>query len=247
LDDIKKQQRKLIFFVDNNISYNKIEFTRLLKAITPLKINWVSQADINIGKDDKLLKLMYKSGCLGLVVGFESLSENNLKQMNKTINMHLLSKYDELIKRIHSNGLSMWAAFLLGYDYDTVETIKTTLDFALKHKFLFAAFNQLIPYYNTPIYDFLKREKRLIFDKWWIDPDYRFGQVTYLPHNMHPEELSKACQEARLTFNNNINITKRIIKNALVHYKDLSSILLFFKFMYSFKKEIKNKQNMILK
>lgn len=33
-----------------------------------------------------------------------------------------------------------WAAFALGYDHDTPESIRATTDFALRHRFTFAAF-----------------------------------------------------------------------------------------------------------
>ena len=245
VQEIEDQNNRLIFFVDNNITHNKERLKELLKAITPLKINWISQADLQVATDTGLLQMMSKSGCIGLVIGFESLSSKNLIQMNKTTNMPLRQRYDELVERIHDHGISMWAAFLLGYDYDTKDTIKETLDFAMKHRFFFAAFNQLIPYYGTPIYQTLQRERRLLFPKWWTDPDYKFGQVVYKPKNMTHLELAEECLKARLTFNKYANIFKRAT-NFNANIRNLSKLALFFKYTYLFKKEIRNKQDMIL-
>lgn len=243
--DIESQERDLIFFVDNSITYDKEQLKALLKAITPLKIKWISQADITVARDTDLLELMAKSGCLGLVVGFETLSEANLRQMRKVPNIPILSEYDALIRRIHDHGISMWAAFLLGYDYDTKDTIRETLEFAMKHKFFFAAFNQLIPYYGTPIYDFLQREKRLIFDKWWLDDDYAFNKTAFVPKNMSADELSEECLRARLTYNSYTNILWRAT-NIRVDIKSAQKLSLFFKYARIFKKEVTNKQGVTL-
>lgn len=246
IEDIETQTKKLIFFVDNNITYDKQRLKELLKAITPLKINWISQADINVAQDEELLDLMVKSGCFGLVVGFETLSGGNLQQMNKVPNIPLLSHYDELVGRIHGHGISIWAAFLLGYDHDTKDTIKLTVDFAIKHKYFFAAFNHLIPYYGTPIYNNLKKENRLLFDKWWLDNDFKFGQVAFKPRNMSAQELSEECLKAREAFNSYTNIISRAT-NMSANLRSLQKAVLFFKYTYLFKKEIKNKQDIILK
>ena len=61
---------------------------------------------------------MLQSGCVGLVVGFESLTRENLEQMDKNCNLGFDS-YDPLVQRIRAAGLQIWAAFLLGYDSDT--------------------------------------------------------------------------------------------------------------------------------
>jgi radical SAM superfamily enzyme YgiQ (UPF0313 family) len=243
--DIEGQENSLVFFVDNNITHNKEKLKTFLKAIIPLKISWISQADINVAQDVDLLKLMVKSGCFGLVLGFETLSAENLRQMHKTPNIPLLSRYDMLVKRIHDHGIGIWAAFLLGYDYDTKDTTKRVLDFALKHKFFFSAFNQLIPYYGTPIYNFLKQEKRLLFEKWWLDDNYRFNQAAFMPKNMSAQELSQECLKARLTFNSYSNILRRAT-NINANIRNWHKLAVFFRYTYLFKKEIKNKQDLIL-
>ena len=71
-----------------------------------------------------------------------------------------------------------WAAFTLGHDYDTVESIRETSDFAMHHKFAFAAYNILMPYPGTPLYNRLEAESRLLYGgKWWLHPEYRFNDA----------------------------------------------------------------------
>ncbi|MDF1569137.1 MAG: hypothetical protein P1P77_14050 [Spirochaetaceae bacterium] len=93
----------------------------------------VSQASIDMTRDEELMNLMARSGCLGNVVGFKSLDERNLALVGKTVNSTAVSTgYRREIEVLRDYGLQTWAAFTLGYDHDTVESVKHTLDFALK-------------------------------------------------------------------------------------------------------------------
>ena len=78
--------------------------------------------------DENLLRLMKKSGCQGVLIGFESLNKENLKQMGKSWNQKL--NYNVPVQKMHDTGLCIYATFVFGYKNDDEETIKRTLDFA---------------------------------------------------------------------------------------------------------------------
>lgn len=79
--------KKLITFWDDNPAGDLDWFCDLLEKMIPLKKWWVSQMCLNIGKHKDVLKLMRTSGCKGIFVGLESVSEDSLKAQNKaTIN-----------------------------------------------------------------------------------------------------------------------------------------------------------------
>jgi len=71
LAEIESQNRKLVFFVDDNIASNRQALKELCHALIPMKINWVSQASLDITGDREAMDLMAKSGCLGHIMGFE--------------------------------------------------------------------------------------------------------------------------------------------------------------------------------
>jgi radical SAM superfamily enzyme YgiQ (UPF0313 family) len=89
---------------------------------------------------------------------------------------------------------------VFGYDNDTPETFTRTLQFALKQKFFFAAFNHLVPFPGTPLYARLKNEGRLLCDEWWLSGSYKFGDVAFKPKNMDAGELARLCLEHRKKF-----------------------------------------------
>ncbi len=214
IKEIKSQKRKLLFFVDDNIVCEREKAKELFRALIPLKIHWVSQGSIDMLNDRELMELMVKSGCLGLVIGFESISPDCISEMNKGTNQKgSADMYRDEIEQLRKWGLQTWAAFTVGHDGDTLESIRATCDFAIKNKFTFAAFNILMPYPNTPLYEKLEREGRLLYDgKWWLHEDYRFNYASIIPKNMPPEELTEVSFDCRRRFNSPLSIFKRALE-----------------------------------
>jgi radical SAM superfamily enzyme YgiQ (UPF0313 family) len=209
--DIEKAKHRHIFFIDDNVVADRDYCAKLLTEITPLKVKWTSQGALTLAKDKQLLRLMKISGCEMMLIGFESLDDRNLNQMKKEWNFKLGEK-DELVKRIHDAGISIYATFVFGFDYDTPASFEKAIEFSLKHDFFFVAFNHLLPFPGTPVYERLKSENRLIKEKWWLEPGYKYGDIPYMPKNMSPEELSERCAQARREFFGFSSIFKRGIK-----------------------------------
>lgn len=245
IKEIRSQKRKLLFFVDDNIVCNRQRAKELFRALIPLKIHWVSQGSMDMLADSELMELMVKSGCLGLVIGFESISPDNIREMNKyTNNKGASDLYQSEIEQLRKWGLQTWAAFTVGHDGDTVESIRATCDFAIRNKFTFAAFNILMPYPNTPLYAKMEQEGRLLYNgKWWLHEDYRFNYASIVPKNMTPEELTAVSFDCRRRFNS----PKSIFTRALELHTNMRNPYRFMTYLiYNplFRKEVFKKQGM---
>lgn len=243
--EIRSQKRKLLFFVDDNIVCNREKAKELFRALIPLKIHWVSQGSMDMLADRELMELMVKSGCLGLVIGFESISPDCISEMNKFTNRKgSFGQYKEEIESLRKWGLQTWAAFTVGHDGDTVESIRATCDFAIRNKFTFAAFNILMPYPGTPLYDRLEREGRLLYDgKWWLHEDYRFNYASIVPKNMTADELTEISFDCRRRFNSFRSIVTRALEihtNMRTPYRFLTYLI----YNPLFRKEVFKKQGM---
>ncbi|MDP4180851.1 MAG: radical SAM protein [Bacillota bacterium] len=199
ISDIEQNAHKYYFFVDDNLVADKNNARELFAKVEPLKIKWAGQGTLSMAKDAELLKGMKRSGCELILIGFESLEEESLRQMNKSWNI-VLKERDELVKRIHDAGIGIYATFVFGYDGDTARTFHDTVEFAKKHKFYTAAFNHLLPFPGTALYERLKAEDRLLYDKWWLDGNYKYGELAFKPKNMPHEELSRLCRLSRKEF-----------------------------------------------
>ncbi len=203
-------RKKLLFFVDDNLFSSKKELYELLDAITPLKFRWSCQISIDAARDDALLDRLAESGCIFVLIGFESLSEENLKQMGKSWNK-VSGDYLEIVKKFHRRGMSVYGTFVFGYDYDTPELIEKSLAFALEAKLEIANFNPLTPTPGSALYDRLKSEGRLIHELWWQDSSYRYGDAIFSPKAMSPDVFSEKCFEAKKRFYSWNSIAQRLL------------------------------------
>jgi radical SAM superfamily enzyme YgiQ (UPF0313 family) len=221
LDEIANQPRKFIFFVDDNFLSDHEAAKSFLRELIPLRIRWVSQASLDMTNDPALMKLLVESGCLGIVIGFESLNPRNLQRMKKGPNFLApragnrlrggWDDYERAVQILRDHHLQTWAAFSLGHDGDTVESIREISDFALRNKFCFAAYNILMPYPGTPLYRRLRAENRLLYDgRWWLHPEYRFNHAAFVPKRMTPDQLTEVCWECRRKWNTPGSIFWRI-------------------------------------
>jgi len=206
--EIERTGRKWIFLVDDNVTVDAERTRELCRAIAPLGIHWFSQATIGAGHDPELLDAMAESGCAGILVGFESLDEANLKAMNKSFNKGTES-YRAAIRRIHDRGIKIYATFIFGYDTDPPDVFERTLDFALEQEFFVAAFNHLQPFPGTPLYQRMEAEGRLLYPRWWLEPGYHFGQLVFRPKAMAPEALYEKLMGLRREFYSLRNVVAR--------------------------------------
>lgn len=213
IEEVQRVRRRgqMIFFVDDNITSDLNSAKELMRALIPLKIRWVSQSAINVAYDDEALDLMKRSGCQGVLVGFESLDEAALAQMNKRFNL-MKGGPAAALERFRAHGLRIYGTFIFGYDHDTPASFRQSLDFARDQGLFIAAFNHITPFPGTPLYTRLEAEGRLLYDAWWLDPRYRYGEVPFTPRGMDPGELAEHCIRARREFYGWPSILKRAAK-----------------------------------
>jgi len=207
-EEIRRNPKPLYFFVDDNITSNLEQAKELYRQLIPLKIRWVSQASINVAHDEELLQLLKASGCQGLLIGFESLNPENLRKMHKSFNT-MKGGYEVALANLRKHGIRLYVTFIVGYDGDSHEALTEVVEFAERHRFYIVAFNHLTPFPGTPLYTRLEQENRLLFDRWWLDPAYRYGMVPYTPAGMTADEVKEGCISARKDFYRWSSIARR--------------------------------------
>jgi radical SAM superfamily enzyme YgiQ (UPF0313 family) len=242
--EIERAGRKHVFFVDDNIFVSIPKAKKLFEALIPLKVAWSCQTSIDITRDRELVKLMQRSGCMTVLVGFESLDGENLRQMRKSWNLKY-GDYATSIEILRDAGIMICGTFVFGYDRDTVDSFDAAVEFAIRNKFLLANFNPLTPTPRAPLYDRLQREGRLIYDRWWLDPQYRYGQATFHPRGMTADQLTEGCYRARTTFNTYGSIVRRMF-DARTNLKSPYRMGIYLLSNRVSRREIHAKQGMLL-
>lgn len=202
--------KKLLFFVDDNLFGNKKTLLDLFEMMKPLKIRWSCQISIDVARDPDLLDKLAESGCCFVLIGFESLIKENLRQMGKRWN-NVAGDYKQVVENLHKRGIGIYGTFVFGYDADTRESIDACVDFAIEARLEIANFNPLTPTPGSPLYDRLLAEDRLISPQWWLDPAYKYGDAIFLPKSMSPDDLAEGVFEARKRFYSLRSIGLRIL------------------------------------
>lgn len=191
VEDIRRFGQKKIIFIDLNlvsdIKYAKALFTSLI----PLNLNWFGLSTVIIAHDQELMELMARSGCKGLLLGLETISEESLKDANKRFNTSV--SYKKLIADLHHLGISIQGCFVFGLDHDTPDVFDATVEFAIEAGIDLPRFAVLTPFPGTPLHNRLATENRIITRDWEL---YDGQHVVFQPKNMSIAELAKGHELA---------------------------------------------------
>src|SRR5271157_1239161 len=208
VEEVRRVKKPLIFFVDDNITSNMDQAKEFFRALIPLKIRWVSQASINAAHDEEFLDLLVRSGCMGVLIGFESLNPDNLKDMNKAFNT-MRGGFTKALENLRKYRVRVYGTFIFGYDRDTPDSVRETVRFAKTNSMYIAAFNHLTPFPGTPLYRRLEADGRLLYEAWWLDERYRYNHIPFTPAGMSPLDLQRSCLQARREFYSWPSIVRR--------------------------------------
>jgi len=196
---------KHVLFMDDNIVLDKEYAKELFKAMIPLKKRWYSQCGIAIAEDEELLRLAAESGCRGLFIGFESLSEQTLNAYSKHCNRK--RDYMDVVKRIHKAGIAICGGFVFGSDEDSPDVFENTLQFLLESNMDALQSTRLTPFPGTPLFNKMDEEGRIV-DKDWSH--YDFFHVVHEPKQMSREMLNNGTAWLQQQFYSYPNITNRV-------------------------------------
>ncbi|MCR5507957.1 MAG: B12-binding domain-containing radical SAM protein [Lachnospiraceae bacterium] len=261
--EIKNSRERIIFFIDDNLFVNKETASKLFKELRPLKKRWACQISMDIAFDDELLTLMHDSGCIMVLIGFESIDEKNLELMRKSANLKVmhdgiggtkeheenesgepglnLRHYEQAIANIYEHGIMIYGMFVLGYEHDTASSIRKTYEFAMRNNLAVANFNPLMILPGTSLYERMKEEGGMRFEKWWLDSGYRYGDAMFYPRMMTCDELTQGCKKARYDFNSPANIFRRMFGVKVNHHGIFNSVV-FLLINFISRSEIHRKQ-----
>jgi radical SAM superfamily enzyme YgiQ (UPF0313 family) len=207
-----KAGKRLFFFVDDNFAGDLKTGKPLLAELVPLGIRWVTQMSINAAHDEDFVSALHRAGCRGVLIGFESLDEANLKAMYKHFNtMH--GGYRRALANLRRHGIAVYGTFIFGYEQDTESSFEDAVSFATEESMYIAAFNHITPFPGTPLYERLETEGRLRFEAWWRDPGYRYNTLPFVPRQLTPEQVREGCLSARRRFYRWRSIARRGLHN----------------------------------
>lgn len=169
--EIKKIRRikkyAVIGFADDNLLCDKKYSRHLLEEIVDLKMRWIGQSDISIASDSDLLRLIKNSGCVAMIIGFESITEDNLRDIDTSHwKLKHLKDYAASIRKIQSNGIGIIGTFIVGFDNDDASVFDRLADFIIDNRLAGAQIAALTPFPHTRIREALLEEGRILDTPW---------------------------------------------------------------------------------
>lgn len=242
VSELREAPERIFFFLDDNLFTDRQSAAALCQAIAPLGKKWACQISMDAARDGALLDAMKRAGCVLVLMGFESLCGESLSRMGKAAN--LSADYVQVAANLRRRGFLIYATFVLGYDGDDPGVFERTLRFSMRMGFAVTNFNPLIPMPGTPLYDRLESDGRLLYRKWWLSDQYRYGDTAYRPKNISPEALRDGCFSIRTRFYRWGSIAVRAVRSGA--WRSPARLSLYLALNLVSKKEIARKQGRIL-
>ena len=175
-----------LFFVDDALALNRDSAKKLFTEMIPLGKRWLAQGTVSLAEDPELLGLMKRAGCLGLLVGFESVQKDTQDEVSKIRNLKV--GYYEAMHRFHNEGFGILGCFVFGFDFENKGVFDQTLEFIMKSHMDCVQLRILTPYPGTRLYKRLISEDRLFVHDWWLH-GYPPDTLLYQPQGMTADEL----------------------------------------------------------
>ena len=176
-----------IFFVDDALGLNRNEAKKLFTELIPLRRRWLAQGTVSLAQDLELLDLMRRSGCLGLLIGFESVQKAAQNEVMKISNLRI--DFHEAMRRFHGEGFGILGSFVFGFDYENKDVFEQTLEFVMRCRMDVVQMRILTPYPGTRLYMRLSGEGRLFERDWWLR-GYPPDTLLFRPNGMTADELT---------------------------------------------------------
>lgn len=255
LDEMESMPQKHMFIVDDNIIGSNKAGKERAKALfqgmidRKIKKDWFSQASLNFGKDEEVLRLAAKSGCTMVFMGIEAETSDALKSTNKQTNLHIgVDHYEECFQRIHEAGIAVLGSFVYFLDTDTPQSLEDRTQFILTSGVDVIQTTYLTPLPGTRLFKRFEEEGRLLYTNFPKDWElYDFTRLTFKPHQMDPGVLHPLREKIWPSMHNRRTLWRKTFQ-ALWRTKSLRAGLFAYYANHSYRTialEIENPRNLV--
>ena len=207
LGELQSMQGRRVLFTDDNLIGDREYAKALFREMVPLRKWWLAQMSIDCARDPELLDLAGRAGCLGVFIGFETLSATNLAQQGKRQNVR--QDYGEVIDTLHRHGIAVAAGTMFGFDDDDRSVFDHTVEFFLERGLDCMQVDPLTPFPGTELYRKLDAEGRITTREL---ERYNIGSTVFRPRGMTAEELEVGLRRVRARFYSLPQVVRRTLR-----------------------------------
>ena len=198
LDALLAAGKSTVFVVDDNLIGNKKAIKSVLREVAAWQqrhgypITLATEASVDLGEDDELLRLMVEANIATVFVGIETPNEASLRETKKIQNLAdprgtMLDK----VHRIQDAGIEVWSGMIVGFDNDDEAVFENQRRFIEDAQIVNTMVNMLVAIPRTPLYARLEKEDRIDNS----DEAIRRGS-NVIPKQLTIAQLRDGCAEA---------------------------------------------------
>ncbi len=214
LSEIDRLPRKHLYFLDDHLLGNQKFATELFDGMRGMNRVFQGAATVDSILRGNLIEKAAEAGLRSVFVGFETFSEENLKQSNKKQN--LKKDYELAVQRLHSLGIMINGSFVFGLDEDDNQVFSRTVDWAVKNAITTSTFHVLTPYPGTKLFQDFENQGRILTKNWDL---YDTRNVVYQTKNISAEDLKVGYDWAYKEFYSWNNILKSSLNHDSVKHQ----------------------------
>src|SRR5213594_2460693 len=189
--EFRDEDQPYAVFIDNNLGSKPEYVRRLSRALEPLGKIWSAAVTIDVTDDPSLVREMALAGCVGVFIGFESLTGENLDDARKKTPRP--EDYARRVEILHRYGIQVNGSFVFGFDHDGPDVFDRTVEWIEAVRLENATFHILTPYPGTPLFRELELDGRLLHRNWDL---YDTAHAVFRPKLMSAEELESGYEHA---------------------------------------------------
>lgn len=215
IDDVRSLPGNRFVFNDVSLVDDREYAMELFNALSPLKKKWGGLTTIEVAGDHELLGLMERSGCIYLLIGFESINRENLRQIYKGFNH--VDNYSVAMETLHSHNISVQGCFVFGLDHDDRSVFESTVQRVNELKIDIPRYSLYTPYPGTMLFKRLFDEGRILSFNW---DDYDTMHAVIRPAQMNPFELYdgfKWAYKETFRFKNAVRRLRLPVENSVIN------------------------------
>lgn len=162
-----------------------------------LRLSWSANARVDLN-DLEMLRLMKRSGCRMLCVGFEFGDQKILNNVRKGVTLDQMHTFSENASKA---GIRIHGCFMIGGPEETRETAMKTIELSKQLKIDTAQFAGVVAYPGTAYYDWAKKSGALVPKDWreWVTEDYEQASIVSLP-DLNKEAINELVDKGLREF-----------------------------------------------
>lgn len=183
-------RRPIIEFADDNTLAGRRDANELLAMLSRADVRYFTECDWRIGERPEVLHRLAESGCVQVLMGFESQVHVHEGMGAKRAR---LNRMVDAAVRVQEAGVAVIGCFVLGADGEDYESMSHLAELLMRLPLADIQITLQTPFPGTALRRRLADEGRLLADRGW--ESCTLFDVTYQPDRLSVQELERGFRQ----------------------------------------------------